>query len=105
MRDPVRSSKFYCKIFGMEEAFSELPRAIFLRCGSDLLTLARTKRRPRSEGMHFGFQAKDKADYDMWKSWLRKNKVSITSGRQEEKGGGMYFKDPDGYTLEIYYEM
>jgi catechol-2,3-dioxygenase len=88
----------------MEEALSEMPRAIFLRCGNDLLTLARTKGRTASGGMHFGFQAKDKAEYEDWKAWLRKNKVKITKDRQEESGGGMYLKDPDGYTIEIYYE-
>jgi len=96
VRDPIRSSEFYRKIFGMKEAFNEMPRAIFLRCGNDLLTLARTRRRPKSGGMHFGFQARSRREYYAWKDWLAKNEIRISSEREEESGGGMYFKDPDG---------
>ncbi len=75
-----------------------------MRCGDDLLTVARTTRRPRSGGMHFGFQAKSKEDFHRWKRWLLKNRIRVTSEREEESGGGMYFRDPDGYLIEIYYE-
>ncbi len=44
VRDPVKSAEFYKKVFGMDEAFSEMLRAIFLRCGTDLLNPVRTKR-------------------------------------------------------------
>ncbi len=53
--------------------------------------------------MHFGFQARDEDENRNWKAWLGKNKVRIT-GEREEKGGGMYLKDPDGYAIEIYHE-
>jgi catechol 2,3-dioxygenase-like lactoylglutathione lyase family enzyme len=104
VRDLVRSSAFYQDILGMKVAFSEMPRALFLTSGSDLLTLARTKRRPRGGGMHFGFRARDKVEYELWKQWLRSKKVRVSSEREKESGGGLYFKDPDGYSIEIYYE-
>ncbi|HMD78759.1 MAG TPA: VOC family protein [Nitrososphaerales archaeon] len=104
VRDPARSSKFYREVFGMKEAFSEMPRAIFLTSGHDLLTLARTKRKPRSGGMHFGFSVRNKLEYDKWKSWLQSKHVKMMSERMEASGGGVYFKDPDGYTIEIFYE-
>jgi len=103
VRDPEKSSRFYQKILGMKEAFSEPPRAVFLRCGNDLLTLARTRRRVRHAGMHFGFRARTKAEFDGWKDWLAQNRVKITSEREEESGGGIYFRDPDGYLIEVYY--
>jgi catechol 2,3-dioxygenase-like lactoylglutathione lyase family enzyme len=104
VRDPARSARFYEDALGMKVAFSEMPRAIFLTSGKDLLTLARTRRRPKSGGMHFGFSVETKSEYDKWKSWLQREHVKITSEREEESGGGMYFKDPDGYTIEIFYE-
>jgi catechol 2,3-dioxygenase-like lactoylglutathione lyase family enzyme len=105
VRDPAKSSRFYREVLGMKEAFSEMPRAIFLTSGKDLLTLARTKRRPRSGGMHFGFRARGKGEYEKWKSWLQSKNVRIMSEREEESGGGIYFKDPDGYTIEVYDEV
>lgn len=104
VRNPEKSSEFYQTLFGMKEAFREPPRAIFLRCGDDLLTLARARGRTRRAGMHFGFQAKDKTEFDEWKKWLTKKRVKITSNREEESGGGLYFRDPDGYLIEVYYE-
>ena len=104
VRDPARSSRFYQDVLGMKEAYSEMPRAVFLTSGRDLLTLARTKTRPRSGGMHFGFSVKDRLEYERWKSWLQSKRVKITGEREEASGGGLYFKDPDGYTIEIFYE-
>ena len=104
VRDPARSSKFYRDILGMRVAFSEMPEALFLTSGSDLLTLAKTNRKLRSGGMHFGFRVKDKEEYNRWKSWLKSKRVKISSEREEESGGGLYFKDPDGYSIEVYYE-
>ncbi len=97
------SSKFYCKIFGMKEAFREMPDRIFLHCGSDLLTLAKGKP-PKNLDMHFGFQVKDKTHALRWKKWLESNGIKIDKKRLESAGGGMYLKDPDGYVIEIFYE-
>lgn len=99
-----RSAKFYCDILGMKEAFREPPRAVFLRCGNDLLTLAKTKRRTRKGGFHFDFEMQSSAQIDRWVKWLKRNRVEITSGRDEESGRGVYFRDPDRYLIEIYYE-
>lgn len=88
----------------MEEAFAELPRAVFLRCGGDLLTLAKTKSRPRETSVHFGFQARDRADFEAWKRWLPSNHIRIARERAEQTVEGFYFKDPDRYTIEIFYE-
>jgi catechol 2,3-dioxygenase-like lactoylglutathione lyase family enzyme len=103
VRNLERSRKFYCEVLGMEEAFREPPRAIFLRCGKDLLTLAKTKRRIRL-GMHFGFQTRTSGEVDRWVKWLKRNHVALTSEREEESGRGVYFRDPHGYLIEIYYE-
>lgn len=104
VRDPTRSSEFYGRVFGMEEAFSEMPRAIFLKCGDDLLTLSRTRKRTTKVGIHFGFRARDREEFAAWKEWLAENKVRVTHEREEEGGGGVYLRDPDGYKVEIYYE-
>jgi catechol 2,3-dioxygenase-like lactoylglutathione lyase family enzyme len=62
--DLERSSEFYCKVLGMREVFREPPRAVFLRCGSDLLTLQRTQMRIKAGGMHFGFNVPTSAEID-----------------------------------------
>jgi catechol 2,3-dioxygenase-like lactoylglutathione lyase family enzyme len=101
--DIEKSSRFYCQVFGMTEAFREMPDRIFLHCGKDLLTLARGKAL-RNPDFHFGFQVKNRGDAVRWKKWLLGNKVEIKKERLEDAGGGLYFKDPDGYTIEIFYE-
>ncbi len=70
----------------------------------DLLTLARTKRRIKTGGKHFGFEMRTSAEVDKCVKWLKKNHVTLTSKRQEESGRGVYFRDPDGYLIEIFYE-
>jgi catechol 2,3-dioxygenase-like lactoylglutathione lyase family enzyme len=54
--------------------------------------------------MHFGFEMRTSAQVDKWVRWLKKNHVTLTREREEESGGGVYFRDPDGYLIEIYYE-
>jgi catechol 2,3-dioxygenase-like lactoylglutathione lyase family enzyme len=103
VRDPERSSQFYCEVFGMKEAFREMPDRIFLQCGRDLLTFAKGKSSAKS-GVHFGFRVRGRRETLAWKRWLKTNHVKIDRERLEEAGGSIYFKDPDGYLIEIYYE-
>jgi catechol 2,3-dioxygenase len=104
VRNVERSCEFYCKVLGMTVAFREPPHAVFLRCGKDLLTLARTEGRIKAGGMHFGFEMRASGEVDEWIRWLKSNHVRITREREEEAGRGVYFRDPDVYLIEIYYE-
>lgn len=102
--DLERSAKFYCELFGMKEAFREMPSRIFLKTGKDLLTLSRGQVPTRKWGIHFGFEVSDRKQVLLWRKLLKQMGIEIIQERKEESGGGLYFRDPDGYLIEIYYE-
>ena len=99
--DLEKSQKFYSEVFGMKEAY-RMPKFRFLRCGRNLLTLQEGDQ-TNTEGFHFGFQVGNSDEMDKWKDWLKENNVSIDNERGDESGAGIYFRDPDGYALEIYF--
>ena len=99
--DLEKSQKFYCEVFGMEEGY-RMPKFRFLRCGKDLMTLQEGDQ-INSEGIHFGFDVNSKDEINNWKDWLKEKNISIDNERGDESGAGIYFRDPDGYTIEIYF--
>ena len=99
--DLEKSKKFYCEIFGMKEAF-RIPHFLFLRCGKDLLTLQEGDQ-TNTEAIHFGFDVNNNDEMNKWKDWLKEKNVSIDNERGDQYGGGIYFHDLDGYTIEIYF--
>jgi catechol 2,3-dioxygenase len=102
--DLDRALRFYCEVLGMEKAFEELPDAVFLKAGNDLLTLAQTRGPVCTERFHFGFLVRSADEMARWEQWLAERGLRIEDRREEPAGGGIYFRDPDGYLLEIYYE-
>jgi len=104
--DLEKSKNFYCEVFGMEEAF-RIPQLIFLRCGKDLMTLKKGENgQINTEGFHFGFDVNSYDEMNKWKDWLKKKNVSIDEergDREDKNGAGIYFHDPDGHTIEIYF--
>jgi len=38
-----------------------------------------------------------------WKNWLKEKNISIDDERGDKSSAGIYFHDPDGYTIEIYF--
>jgi catechol-2,3-dioxygenase len=38
-----------------------------------------------------------------WKDWLKEKNVSLDDERGDKSSAGIYFHDPDGYTIEIYF--
>ena len=99
--DLDKSKKFYCEVFGMEEAY-RIPHFLFLRCGQDLLTLEEGNQ-TNPEAIHFGFDVNSNDEMNKWKDWLKEKNVGIDNERVDESGVGIYFRDPDGYTVEIYF--
>jgi len=99
--DLDKSQKFYCEVFGMEEGY-RMPQFRFLRCGKDLLTL-QIGDPINAESNHFGFDVNSKDELNKWKDWLKEKNVSIDNERGDEGGAGIYFHDPDGHTIEIYF--
>jgi len=99
--DLEKSQKFYSEVFGMEEAY-RIPQFRFLRCGKDLLTLQEGVL-INTKGIHFGFDVNSNDEMNNWKNWLKEKNVSIDDERRDENSAGIYFHDPDGYTIEIYF--
>ena len=100
--DLEKSKKFYCEVFGMAEVYRE-PHLIFLICGRDILTLQDNYNQKTTEGMHFGFDVNSEDEINKWKDWLKEKNISIVNERGDEGGAGIYFHDPDGNTIEIYF--
>ena len=98
-----RSSQFYREVLGMEEMLSDLPRRVFLRAGEDILTIEKTARGICSSGFHFGFIMESEEEVSRWADFLRHRGVLIDEKVVEGSGRSIYFSDPDGYTVEIFY--
>ena len=96
-----KSQKFYCEVFGMKEGF-RIPQFRFLRCGKDLLTLQEGDQ-INSASIHFGFDVNSNDEINKWKDWLKEKNISIDNERIDKSGTGIYFRDPDGYKIEIYF--
>ncbi len=98
-----RSAQFYREILAMEELASDLPRRIFLSAGNDVLTLEKTARGICSQGFHFGFIMESEQEVTRWAELLRNKGILIDEKVVEGMGRSIYFNDPDGYTIEIFY--
>ena len=99
--DLDKSQKFYSEVFGMKEAY-RIPQFRFLTCGKDLLTL-QIGEPINAESNHFGFDVNNKDELNKWKDWLKEKNISIDSFRVNKGSAGIYFRDPDGNRIEIYF--
>ena len=108
--DVERTLKFYQQVFDMQTMYHEKGFIQLTTPGSsDILVFEEIKDRPigQTGGVaHFGFRLKDPADIDEMVS-----KVISAGGTIVDKGefvpGSPYvfFKDPDGYEVEVWYEL
>lgn len=101
-RDLEATERFYTDVLGLRMAF-RYPGMIFLESpgGADLLNFCRTRRSldPRAGGLdHLGFRV-DRRRLAVVRERLRKAGVRITGRRGR---WAVYFKDPNGYTVEVY---
>ncbi|RLB62705.1 MAG: hypothetical protein DRI90_08490 [Deltaproteobacteria bacterium] len=101
--DVARSATFYQSVFGMEQQWQEA-EFVFLSCGDADLALVKGKPLIHRR-FHFGFRVENQAEVDAWLEVVGKHDVPVTHGPQDY---GDYYtftcRDPDGYTVEIYYE-
>ena len=110
VRDVNRTLKFYQQVFGMQKMYHENGFIQLTTPGcNDILVFEEKSDRPigQTGGIaHFGFRLKNPANIDEFV-----NKVIAAGGEIIDKGefvpGSPYvfFKDPDGYTVEIWYEL
>ena len=109
VRDPKRSLRFYRKVFGAVAVYENEDFIQAQTPGShDVLVFERNPKRAGRPGgvVHFGFRLVDAADI---KRAVRT--VEAAGGTTLRKGefcpGEPYLfcRDPDGYELEIWYEL
>lgn len=105
--DPERSLAFYTRLFGVSEVHREEGQIQVAGPGAhDLIVFERRESAGRAGGIdHFGFRLKDPADIRVALDEARAAGAKIL--RQGEFAPGLpyvYIEDPDGYTIEIWYE-
>jgi catechol 2,3-dioxygenase-like lactoylglutathione lyase family enzyme len=101
-RDLKRTERFYTEVLGLRVAFRVPPKMVFLRShGShDLINFVGTKKRISSNDslQHFGFKT-TKAGLMNLEKKLKENEIEIDGRRGKY---AIYFRDPNGYTIEYY---
>ena len=105
--DPERSLEFYRRLFGVREYHRDADCIQALGPGPhDVIAFERRELHGRPGGIdHFGFRLTDPCDVA---EALREAKAAgATILRQGEFAAGspfLYIADPDGYTIEIWFE-
>lgn len=105
--DPQRSLEFYEQLFGVREYHRDADSIQALGPGPhDVMAFERRPSHGKPGGIdHFGFRLTDPADAN---EALRQVKAAgATVLRQGEFSPGspfLYISDPDGYTIEIWFE-
>jgi catechol 2,3-dioxygenase-like lactoylglutathione lyase family enzyme len=108
--DIARTKVFYQHIFGMEVMY-EAERFLQLTTpGSNDILVFEVKEDTeigRTGGIaHFGFRLKDSKDIDEVISKVKSTGAQIIETGEFVPGSPyIYFKDPDGYTIEVWYEL
>ena len=107
VRDPERSLAFYRELFGVREYFRDEDSIQVLGPGPhDVIVFERRPSHGQPGGIdHFGFRLTDPKDIQDAVEKARAAGATIL--RQGEFSPGfpfVYIADPDGYTIEIWYE-
>ena len=107
VRDPERSLAFYQRLFGVREYHRDAASIQVLGPGPhDVLVFERRASHGQPGGIdHFGFRLKQPTDID--RAVSEAEAAGGTILRRGEFGPGLpfvYVSDPDGYTIEIWFE-
>ncbi len=103
--DLARARDFYVRALGFRVAFAK-GNTVWLDAGGDLLGLSEGEK-PESGGdaaQHFGFRVDSPAEVDAWLAQLGAHGVVAEKGPYDRSDGrSVYFRDPDGHLLEIFW--
>lgn len=109
VRDVGRSSKFYRRVFGAVEVYRQDSFAQLQTPGSrDVIVI---ERRPKAAGKsggiaHFGFRLQNPKDIDAAARAVKKAGGTVKEQGEFVPGEPYLFAtDPDGYEIEIWYEL
>lgn len=113
--DLERSRAFWTELLGFEESDRNENGMIFLRNAGDHHAVAlvpgkHAERASSDAGLRFHHLAMEVADVDTLfraRAFLLERGIEITYQGRRGPGGniGIEFRDPDGYTFELYAEM
>ena len=102
VRDLERAQRFYEDVLGFRKSFAK-GTTVWLDAGGDLLGLSQGEP-PAEHPNHWGFQVERAEEVDAWAEQLARHRVAIDKGPYDRSDGrSVYFRDPDGYVLEIFY--
>jgi catechol 2,3-dioxygenase-like lactoylglutathione lyase family enzyme len=109
VRDPQRSLRFYRAVLGVVPVFEGDTFVQAQTPGSrDVLVFERSPHDAGKKGgvAHFGFRLKRAADIDRARDAVRAAGGTITGTGEFVPGEPyVFFRDPDGYEVEIWYEI
>jgi len=112
VRDVEASEKFYTEVLGFEIAMKR-PGATFLTCGQvhhDLALFQATDvAEPIAKGRlglnHFAIQVEDMDELKDVHRRLKENGMDIDRGTDHGMTKSIYFADPDGINIEVFYDV
>ena len=108
VHDPERSFRFYQSVFGVVAVYREPGFIQAQTPGSrDVLVFEKGPKAGKAGGVaHFGFRLTDPADLEAAAREVERAGGSITSKGEFCPGEPYLFaRDPDGYEIEIWYEL
>ena len=111
VRDVEASEKFYTEVLGFQIAMKR-PNATFLTCGQvhhDLALFQATEIEPVTKGRlglnHFAIQVGDMDELKDVHRRLKENGMDIDHGTDHGMTKSIYFADPDGINIEVFYDV
>ena len=109
VRDPRRSLAFYRAILGVTAVYESKDWIQAQTPGTrDVLVFERAKRGTGKSGgvAHFGFRLKRPSDIERTRKAITEAGGTITDTGEFVPGEPyVFFKDPDGYLVEIWFEI
>lgn len=109
VRDPQRSLAFYQRVLGVVPVYQDQTFVQVQTPGSrDVIVFERQPRRAGRAGgvVHFGFRLVRAADIERARRAIRAAGGTIRETAEFVPGEPyVFFRDPDGYEVEIWYEL
>ena len=99
--------KFYIDVMGMKLLNRANDNLVYLTCGNDNLSLARSDSEPNDGGVfdHYGFIVESKESVDAWHDYFKSIDVPVIDQPHDHADGARSFhiKDPAGHILHPIY--
>lgn len=107
VREVARAKAFYERFFGLTE-FAWHGDMVFMRdgAGMDLALAPAAQPDPMPDWFHFGFRLPSREAVAELHATMADNRVTMTEPLTDE-GDLVFFRvaDPDGYAIEVYWEV